>query len=547
MWSPVFRPDQYRQVLEELPGLGINGVLITFTPTHGTHYGRETIPFTLTEDGVAVDRHKLAAFRKLMDELKSYGLDIHLFHEAFIPPPFTTEMVREYYDGKRELPGFDAAVEKSSCKLAEAIFTHLPQVDGLLHHSIECDWFWGNAVSIFPCTDDKAAGGAFDAYLRGMNQACKAHGKDLMYWTHVSGVSPKQLRLMREVVLDYPEVILVEDQAHENEHWPHCPVMGHVPQDLIKAQSRKRFGLAINTTDGEYYGAGSLPTAYPEPHIQAAQTALELDMELGFVRLNEQSATPLGTLQDINAIHVIGVCEKWWAPERTLEELWLEWCTRRFSQKAARQVAAALQKSADIIMKGFSVGKMALMNHNGLRDSVWRRGRNWGFELFDKPGELIVTGDFEELRPWDLRAWQVEARGVHIEDFLRSSKEGENAALEALKLLESVKADLSSEDYTYLTTCFQDSLPLIEGIRTTALAANATSQLIKNQKEEQKQKKEQACAAMETLADKVEAEHGLNFLPVYPFFTISWQGQEYKGYGLPIALRGIAEYFRSLS
>ena len=181
----IFRPDQYRQVLEELPGLGINGVLITFTPTHGTHYGRETIPFALTEDGVAVDRHKLPAFRKLLDELKSYGLDIHLFHQAFTPPPFTPEMVRAYYDGKRELPGFDAAVEKSSRELAEAIFTHLPQVDGLLHHSIECDWIWGDAVSIFPCTDDKAAGGAFEAYLRGMSQACKAHGKDLMYWTHV--------------------------------------------------------------------------------------------------------------------------------------------------------------------------------------------------------------------------------------------------------------------------------------------------------------------------------------------------------------------------
>ena len=91
VWSPVFRPDQYKQVIEELPGLGINGVLITCTTTHGTHYGRDTIPFDLTDDGVVVDHHKLPVFRALFDELKSYGLDIHLLHQAFTPPTFTSE------------------------------------------------------------------------------------------------------------------------------------------------------------------------------------------------------------------------------------------------------------------------------------------------------------------------------------------------------------------------------------------------------------------------------------------------------------------------
>jgi len=545
-WYDVYRPDLFEHDLRELPAMGFNGILLVCNETEGTSAGRQPLPLSLTEGGVKVDRYRLRPYQWLFERLKSYALDICIFHQAYLPPQYSLQEVHEYYNGQRDLPGFEEKIKESSRDLAEALFRELPQIDSLLFHSLECAWFWGHAAAMFPSKDDAAAERALRAYLDGLGSACSTAGKDLLFWTHVSGVSPKQLRLMREVVLDYPEVLLLEDQAHENEHWLHCPVMGHVPQDLIEAQSRKRFGLAINTTDGEYYGAGSLPTAYPEPHIRAAQTALELKMELGIVRLNEQSATPLGTLQDINAIHISGVSEKWWTPERPLEELWLEWCARRFSQKAARQVAAALQKSADIMTKGFSVGKMALMNHNGLKDSVWRRGNNWGFEIFDKPGELIITGDFEDLRPCDLRAWQVEARGASIEDFLRSSKEGENAALEALELLESVKSDLSSEDYTYLTSCFQDSLPLIEGIRSTALAAYATSQLIKKPGEEQKQKKEQACAAMESLADKVEAERGLNFLPVYPIFKITWQGKEYKGYGLPIALRGIAQYFRSL-
>jgi hypothetical protein len=34
--SPIFRPDQFKQVIEEMPALGINGVLITCTSMHGT-------------------------------------------------------------------------------------------------------------------------------------------------------------------------------------------------------------------------------------------------------------------------------------------------------------------------------------------------------------------------------------------------------------------------------------------------------------------------------------------------------------------------------
>jgi len=330
-WSSVFRPDWFDRDIVEMPGMGFNGVILTCTPTHGTSIGRQTIPFTITKEGIKVDRFKLPAFQTLFNRLKSYGLEICLFHQAFIPPAFSLEEVKAYYNGKIKLKGLEDAVENSSYELAAAIFTYLPQVDSLLHHSIECDWFWGEAASIFPCIDDVTAEGAFDAYLKGMGKACKEFGKDLLFWTHVSGVSARQIRLMHKILKRHPEVVVMEDQDIQDE--------------VVKG----RFGLTIDTTDGEYYGAGALPTAFPEPHIKAAIAAVEDKAEYVFVRLNEQSLTPLGTLEDMNTIHVLAASEQWWEPKRELRKLWRVWCTKRFGTAAASQVISALQKSSIII------------------------------------------------------------------------------------------------------------------------------------------------------------------------------------------------------
>jgi hypothetical protein len=545
VWSPVFRPDQYRQVLEELPGLGINGVLITFTPTHGTHYGRETIPFALTEDGVAVDRHKLAAFRNLMDELKSYGLDIYLFHQAFTPPPFTPEMVRAYYDGKRELPGFDAAVEKSSCELAEAIFTHLPQVDGLLHHSIECDWIWGDAVSIFPCKDDNAAGGAFEAYLRGMSQACRTHGRDLMYWTHVSGVSARQIRLQHTLLAKFPEVMVVEDHAWPNNMWPFAPVMGHVAEDLQAEVVKGRFGLSIDTVDGEYYGAGAMPTAYPEPHIRAAQAAAGLGAEMSFVRMNEQSLTPLGTMEDINAIHVIATAEQWWENPRPTEQIWQEWCTHRFGIDAAAAVISALQKSRLFITKGVGAGNMPLIDHSGLSTHSWQpRNPARAWAMFARPGELLIDKPYDELEGNEFKPWQVQACGVELNDFLRDSNAADAAMCEALQQIEDVRDKLTPEDAAYLTLCFEDALLMIEAVRHTAIAARANSVWLEDRNETNRQALEDACGAMDAYAGEIERQRGPDFRAVHFFMKTVFNGQTYAGYGVPFALRAIADAFR---
>jgi hypothetical protein len=543
MFRPHFRPDLFDRDIAELPGLGMNGVILTCIAPTGTPVA-QTIPFALITDGVTVDRFTLPAFRAMLDRIKSYGLDIFLQHQAFVPPPFTVEDAHDHYRGVRELPGFDEAIVKSSRALAESIFTHLPQVDGLLFHSVECGWLWGDAAAIFPCKDDGAGERSFEAYLTGLTDACTAFGKELFFWAHVSGISAKQIRLVHRVLARFPAVVVAEDHAHENDCWPHAPVLGHLPEDLRAEIAGRRFGISIVTTDGEYFGAGALPTAFPDPHILAARTAVMLGAELAWVRLNALSATPLGTLDDINAIHVIAVSEQWWDSPRATSQLWHEWCARRFGVTAAPAVVSALQKSGTIITRGLSAGGIPLIDHSGLPVSVWNpRSTNRAWALFARPGELLVDKTYDDLEGQDFRPWQVGARGVELESFLQQSREAESAAREALREIESVRTALAPEDSAYLSGCFEDALLVIEAVRLTAVAARASAVWLRDGRDASRRELEAACVAMEACADRIVAERGNDFCRLHFFFKTVLHGREYSGYGVPTGLRAIADMY----
>ena len=544
-WSDVCRPDWFDRDIEGIPGLGLNGVLLTLTPTHGTSIGRQTLPFTLTEDGVSVDCFKLPAFVQMFERFKSYGLDISLLHQAFTPPQFTMEQVRDHYNGKTVLTGLEAAVEETSEAMAAAIFTHMPQVDRLLFHSLECEWMWGKAVSMFPCKDDDACGRAFEAYLKGQLRACEDHGKTLMFWTHVSGIPARQIRLMHDILERYPDVVVIEDHKWQNNTWPFSPVMGHVADDILEKVTGRRWGMSIVSTDGEYYGAGALPTAYPEPNVLSAETAVKCGAECAFLRFNEQALTPLRTMEDVNGIHLVASSEVWWTPAWSMDDLWINWCSRRFGVDAASAVASALQKSEAIICKGLSAGQQPLIDHSSLLVSSWKPGvRYRAWDLFARPGELLVDKPWDQLTCSEIRPWQVSARGVALDEFLRGSSEAEAAARKGLKEIDSVRTDLTDDDYNYLTTCFEDAILMMEAIRLTATGARASALYMEETSSENRHRLDEACKSMESCADRIESERGPDFRRAHHFFSTTLNGKRYEAYGVPIGLRSIAESYR---
>ncbi len=545
-WSSIDRPDWFNRDIEDIPGLGLNGVLLNLTPAHGTAIGAQTLPLSLTEDGVKVDRFLLPAFLQMLERIKSYGMDIGILHQPFIPPEYTVEAVRDHYNGKTFLPDLDKAIEATSHDLAAAVFEHMPQVDCLLFHSLECDWMWGKAVSMFPCKDDETSGKALEAYLKGQLMACETYGKTLMFWTHVSGISARQLRLMHEILERYPDVMVIEDHKWPNNTWPHAPVMGYLVEDIRDTVTARRWGMSITSTDGETYGAGSCPSAYPDPNVLSAETAVQHGAECVYIRFNEQNMTPLRTLDDVNAIQLITCSEVMWQDPRPSDVLWKEWCIRRFGAAAAPALVSAIRKSADFVMKAMTVGNQPTIDTWFRGTFGWKPGRTCrAWDLFARPGERLVEKPWDELVCEEMRPWQCDAYGTALDDYLRNNAEAEAAMREALQEIESVRADLAEADYAYLSTCFANAVLVIKAMRVTAIAARASALYMAEKTAEHRQRLETACADMKACADYIEAEHKTMYPDGYQTMRQGIKGH-FEAYGPPIGLRKIAEMYLDL-
>ena len=71
------------------------------------------------------------------------------------------------------------------------------------------------------------------------------------------------------------------------------------------------------------------------------------------------------------------------------------------------------------------------------RRDLERRG------LTAEPGELLVDKPYDELVGNELRPWQVQARGVALEDFLAASAEADAALREAVEQQDKTRFDRS--------------------------------------------------------------------------------------------------------
>jgi hypothetical protein len=167
-----FSPELYDRTVKELPSLGFNGVLVILATTHGTAAGRDLLPEILG------DAERTKAWSQVFDRVEALGLDVYLTYSPLVPPGFSPEQVKQHYAGRRKLEGLPAAIRAATEAQANALYTALPQVDGLVLHSLELEEIWGrDVVSPYPAQDVPAAEQALGAYLDGLQAAGKKHQK----------------------------------------------------------------------------------------------------------------------------------------------------------------------------------------------------------------------------------------------------------------------------------------------------------------------------------------------------------------------------------
>ena len=222
----VYRPDLFDRTIQALPSLGLNGVLLIVSTAHGTSAGRDLLPQILDDD------QKIKAWSQMFDRIKALGLNVYVSFSPLIPPEFTREQLKAHYAGRQKLKELPDAIRAATETQANAVFTTFAQVDGLMLHSLELEPVWGPAVSPYPARDVPAAEQALGAYLDGLEAACRRHKKQTWFWAHVWGVTPPEIRSIRRVLSEHPDVVTLEDHYWPNVGWPTLPFLGYLPLDL---------------------------------------------------------------------------------------------------------------------------------------------------------------------------------------------------------------------------------------------------------------------------------------------------------------------------
>jgi len=548
-WEKHFRPGMFWQSVREFPRLGLNGVFIIPGKLGGSPVGQVPLPLHFEGRRVVADEPEASEWREVFQRLKAYGQDVYVLIPPLIPPGFSHGQIRDYYDGKIKLDGYETAVTEAMSSWLNTLFAALPQLDGVVLHSLELNDLREGDVSIFPCRDVSAGLRALNAFFTALTNTCHAHGKTPVFWTHVAGLDGGSIIQMRQFLLGRRDLITLEDAYWPNGGWPFEPFMGYLPDWLRREMcERARLGVILTTTDGEYYGGGKLPVAWPERCTEPAQAALDGKAEMVMVRLNEHDETMHGTLFSTPAVMVEAACRNLWAPSPTLPEIWRDCYTWLYGAAAAPKVVRAFQRSAAIVRDGLTTGNCMLMDHEGINWHGWLPAQP-AFNLFRKPGTPLAGNNYTNLAGEGLLLWQSDAKAIPIEEFRRRQAAAQQAAAEGLADIQAARPDLTESQFAELARCFEDAQVTLKAISLLGEASYQVNLRLDPALRDagdtgnHDQLLAEAIEQLRRYADEVEARRGPDFLATHSFVKIRWQDKTITAPAMPVTLRYIADTY----
>lgn len=538
-----FRPGLFEESIAQLPALGANGVLIVPAKTHGTTAGLSSPPFRFQDGSVTFAESEVLEWQTAFDKIKAQGLDIFLLCPAWIPPGFRRQEVRDYYDGKTVLAGYESAAAAGMSLMLSTLFDHLPQIDGVVLHSLELPEMWESAVSIFPCEDRGIGESVLHGYLNAIAAACAAKRKIPCFWTHVSGVDGPMILQLKKITSAHPEIITIEDSYWPNAGWPFLPFMGYLP-DSVRQNARS--ALFSTTTDGEYYGGAKLPITFADPFYKASREAVALKKEMVIVRLHEHDETVWGSLQSLSGVLVRAGLLPLWTPTPDLAEIWRDWIQSRFRSAAAEKIESALHLGDDILLHGLTPFGMYFMDHESIPSHLWAPGSP-NFRLFSRPGTPLVGKTWDGIQAVGFILWQSKPVAISISQFRDSQAKARAAAERGSREIERLYPMLREKDYHYLRKCFDDALTVLAAIRLLGEAA-WTANLVLDNYDQVPNPREQARTAISDLEHfaSVLMAKDPDFFRTHEFIKTNGQGTTYIAPSLPLSLKAIAADYKKL-
>ena len=487
-----YRPELYWRTLNELPRFGYNGVVIY--PGGGTPVGRHAAPIVEASDGaLSLEPENTAKWQQWLGRVDAYGLEIMMTVPPVIPPGYGDQAVEDFYSGGDEPPRYLADLKAHFRQYLELLTKAYPQADAYMFNSTEgatfgrSKRFFGPAPRRFSSAD----------YLRNNERIMQAYfdvladffGADIhkaCFWTHSFGTTSEGIRKMREVLFRHAAVTVIEDDFWNNNLWPHdLPAMAYLPEDLrSQVSTRNPFALFQIATDGEYYGGGSLPNAYPDSHVRSANEAVQRKARMVIQRLDLHDRTPYGTAFGSMEIVPFAASKQLWDPTPPLPEIWNEWANRRFGKQAAPHVIAALQESRTVLVKGLSGNGIDLLGVGSeFNPRLWKRSADGltRFHLFGKAGKrLLEKTDRDVIFSPEYTAYQMDAHSIAIDEFEQNQDEAMRAVRRGLDRIEQAKPHLEQADYDMLKGIYDNGVHVLTAMRLLGRAAYATNIALSN-------------------------------------------------------------------
>jgi len=394
----------------------------------------------------------------------------------------------------------------------------LPEIDCLDFVNSEGVDYDGLRVFVSPC-DDAVCSKVLDTYLKVISEVFLQRGKKVCTLVHNCGIIGRSMPILREIYAAYPEITVIEDDYWNNNIWLAGPLFGYLPEgEIDKISQRSSFGVS-SLVDAEFFGGGQLPTATPEPIVLAAKAAHKLNADLHMLRLNMHDQTKYGGAPfNINEIMLVAGARYCWNPEPDMDDLWEEWCVRKYGHQAAEMLLPILKQSYELMCKGFAIQKLDVLFGWHLAPKAWlgKITTNWNrFDLFRKPGILLADKtEYDEVDSGDFAAWQCRSKSVPIAEVRNDQREAMTLIECALEAVEQANPHLKSDDSEYLQEIYTNAQVILEAVMRCCDAAYATQIMLDNYDNvnDPQAAFEEALKNLEQYADVALIQKGVSFL-----------------------------------
>lgn len=346
-------------------------------------------------------------------------------------------------------------------------------------------------------------------------EVCREFGKSLYVRTFTW--VPKGLTWMVEALRHVPDEVRVMSKEAWGDWFQYSPynpfigIMGNHPQIM-------EFDLW-----GEYAGNSHLPWCYPDYMKDRLRDGLKKGIVGAVGRVHNLDRVPreyhgasFSTPSEFNIYALSRLLDN---PETEVEEIWQQWTSERFGDRAAPYVISALKRTNDIVQKTFFLSGFVFLSdrHPTFMKAETREHIGFGVRFHSQWNPALKLLGEPLLHPTE----ETVIRVTHEKD------EAFSLCQKSLSDLEKARAFLKEPDYVALKRSFERALMITRVWRALGRITVRYRWMRRANLPEPRRDLAQDGMELSRLADEIEWEYGGEFPLVAPEnLRVFWQEVE---------------------